>query len=479
MNNGDKSVTNTWELYFDGAAMPTNPGPRGIGALLISPEGEMFSVSKGVGFGSNNEAEYMALIEGMKLAVAQGARSVLAKGDSALVVNQLSGNWQVRTETLLPLYQSAVQLRDMFDKIVFQWIPRDQNKDADKLSKAGVKTSTYGENIEEDKVWGNQVDVGKELGISAIAVGRFLDKYGLRENKRPTKLACDRNLARVYGTVNFFQSDWCIPTVAALYLQKKDEFETIKKADIPTEFGTLSDIGKILGISAVAVGKFLIKAGMRDGKFPTPKACELGLARDRSEKMFYQKEWHIQNVVNYFNQNHVRIDGITENEREVPRWGKISVIAKEIGVSTRAMGAFLDKHGFRIDGEPIKEELCSRHARPVGDTVKPQFEWDIDYVVHKYHQIHQLEQGVNDNILQENSASEYRFRVHAQTEPGAGIEFFGDAVTVKVESGDPGREPGEFETAMTDFLKEWYQARVSLDISGSKDKNTFFDGDGI
>ena len=52
----------TWSAWFDGATKATNPGERGIGGVLKGPAGERIEISENIGFGTNNEAEYAALI---------------------------------------------------------------------------------------------------------------------------------------------------------------------------------------------------------------------------------------------------------------------------------------------------------------------------------------------------------------------------------------------------------------------------------
>lgn len=74
-------------IQFDGGAV-LNPGTRGIGIILLEDNHVLKEISRKLdGIGTNNEAEYSALIEGLKQALALGWKEILVQGDSKLVVN--------------------------------------------------------------------------------------------------------------------------------------------------------------------------------------------------------------------------------------------------------------------------------------------------------------------------------------------------------------------------------------------------------
>jgi broad specificity phosphatase PhoE len=83
---------------------------------------------------TNNVAEYRGLIAGLTAAAELGARRVAVRMDSKLVVEQMSGRWQIKHEAMKPLAREAVALRAGFDEVSFQWIPREQNAHADRLA---------------------------------------------------------------------------------------------------------------------------------------------------------------------------------------------------------------------------------------------------------------------------------------------------------------------------------------------------------
>jgi probable phosphoglycerate mutase len=113
-----------------------NPGPAGYGAVVLDPAtgailAERFAA---IGTATNNVAEYSGLLAGLEAAAELGARRVDVRMDSKLVVEQMSGRWQVKHEGLRELARAAVVLRQRFEAVTFAWIPREQNKHADRLA---------------------------------------------------------------------------------------------------------------------------------------------------------------------------------------------------------------------------------------------------------------------------------------------------------------------------------------------------------
>lgn len=126
-----------WCAWFDGCSL-SNPGPSGIGAVLVAPHGERFEIAEPIGHATNNVAEYKAMIEVMSLALDQGCRNLLVQGDSKLVINQVFQGWKVSSPHLKELNDQAQRLVAQFEMVKSDWIPREHNQAADKLSKAGA-----------------------------------------------------------------------------------------------------------------------------------------------------------------------------------------------------------------------------------------------------------------------------------------------------------------------------------------------------
>jgi len=122
------------KIQFDGAAIP-NPGRMGIGAVLLQDDRIVDQISRKLpGVGTNNIAEYSALLAALDRASELGWRRVVIEGDSRLVVNQVSGRWRINQEHLKRLQVMVLKRLDAFDFYQINWIPREKNALADELS---------------------------------------------------------------------------------------------------------------------------------------------------------------------------------------------------------------------------------------------------------------------------------------------------------------------------------------------------------
>ena len=121
-------------INTDGASRG-NPGPAAIGATIKDERGRLITtISQSIGVTTNNQAEYQAIIAALEKAVSLGARQVEIRADSELVVRQLIGRYRVKNASLRPLYQQVGQLLSQFDSYTITHVPREQNKEADKLA---------------------------------------------------------------------------------------------------------------------------------------------------------------------------------------------------------------------------------------------------------------------------------------------------------------------------------------------------------
>jgi probable phosphoglycerate mutase len=114
-----------------------NPGPAGYGALVRDPvTGVVLAErSESLGVATNNVAEYNGLIAGLRAAaeIDPGAE-VEVRMDSRLVVEQMSGRWKIKHPDMKPLAATAAEAASSFAKVSYTWIPRERNKDADRLA---------------------------------------------------------------------------------------------------------------------------------------------------------------------------------------------------------------------------------------------------------------------------------------------------------------------------------------------------------
>src|ERR1700759_729773 len=103
-------------LNFDGGSRG-NPGPAGVGAVVMSQDGTpLVTVGKFIGRATNNVAEYMGLITALQEAKKLGAKKIIIRGDSELIIKQMRGEYRVKNPELRPLYEEAQDLIHQFDK---------------------------------------------------------------------------------------------------------------------------------------------------------------------------------------------------------------------------------------------------------------------------------------------------------------------------------------------------------------------------
>lgn len=133
-------------IYTDGGAR-NNPGPAGAGAVIIEGGATVAEIKKFLGEKQTNnwaeyEAVFLALTEAKRLGFA--GRPVESRLDSKLVAEQLSGNWKVKEPTLMPQWTKVRALmRESFPDIAFVYVPRAQNKEADRLVNEAIDEAGY------------------------------------------------------------------------------------------------------------------------------------------------------------------------------------------------------------------------------------------------------------------------------------------------------------------------------------------------
>jgi len=124
--------------YFDGGAR-SNPGPAGYGVYIVDDAGMMVAeLSGSLGITTNNVAEYNGLLAALQWALDHNLTAITVKGDSLLIIEQMRGNYKVKNEGLKPLHMKARMLVMQIGNVKFEHVPRELNKDADRLSNVGM-----------------------------------------------------------------------------------------------------------------------------------------------------------------------------------------------------------------------------------------------------------------------------------------------------------------------------------------------------
>ncbi len=127
-------------LYIDGASRG-NPGRAGAGIWITNKEGEKKSeVSRYLGHKTNNEAEYWALLLGLEEAKRLGGETVQIFTDSELVERQIKGIYRVKNLSLKVLHKIVLENLKGFSSFEIKSIPREENKEADRLANQAIQT---------------------------------------------------------------------------------------------------------------------------------------------------------------------------------------------------------------------------------------------------------------------------------------------------------------------------------------------------
>ncbi|VFQ81982.1 unnamed protein product, partial [Cuscuta campestris] len=130
-----------WIVFTDGSSAAKNSGG---GVIVIAPEGFRAYYSIRFGFkASNNEAEYEALLCGLRLAAGMNATKLRVKCDSKLVVGHVSGEFEAKDERMKKYRDTALELLKNFTAYSVEQIPRAENAEADILSKLSSDTPEH------------------------------------------------------------------------------------------------------------------------------------------------------------------------------------------------------------------------------------------------------------------------------------------------------------------------------------------------
>ena len=125
-----------------------NPGPAGYGSVVIdAATGETLAeVAEYIGVATNNVAEYRGLVAGLRAArELDSTAKIHVRMDSKLVVEQMSGRWKIKHPDMKPLAAEAARVFPTAGQVTYEWIPREQNKHADRLANEAMDAGKRGE----------------------------------------------------------------------------------------------------------------------------------------------------------------------------------------------------------------------------------------------------------------------------------------------------------------------------------------------
>lgn len=124
-------------VFIDGASRG-NPGEAGCGAVIYGIKDEPILLTKYLGHATNNVAEYNALILALEKLKELNIRDIKINSDSLLLVSQLNGRYAVKNPNIRKLFRVYTSLAVHFDRIVVEHIPRELNREADRLANRAI-----------------------------------------------------------------------------------------------------------------------------------------------------------------------------------------------------------------------------------------------------------------------------------------------------------------------------------------------------
>ncbi|GAA1430688.1 bifunctional RNase H/acid phosphatase [Streptomyces thermospinosisporus] len=177
-----------------------NPGPAGYGAVVVdAATGQtLVEVAEYLGVTTNNVAEYRGLLAGLEAARELDPGAVVhVRMDSKLVIEQMAGRWKIKHPDLKPLATRAARVFPP-DRVSWEWIPREQNKQADRLANeamdgaapgtvihrrvregAGGGAGAGAAGVEAGAGAGAAVDAGPAAGAAAVEAGAAAGAAGV------------------------------------------------------------------------------------------------------------------------------------------------------------------------------------------------------------------------------------------------------------------------------------------------------------
>lgn len=179
-----------------------NRNGTGIGILIISPEDIptkfKFRLDK---FYSNNEAEYEAIIVGLKILHELGAKHVDIKGDSQLVVKQLTKEYKCVKENLTSYFVTANVLLKRFDRANIQHVPRIGNQEKNHLAQIAS-----GYRISEVK-FEELIKIREKLASTESTLDK-LSTPKIRGTRESNKYTNGENYTEIFAIDNLSDDDW-------------------------------------------------------------------------------------------------------------------------------------------------------------------------------------------------------------------------------------------------------------------------------
>ncbi|GJR18230.1 reverse transcriptase domain-containing protein [Tanacetum coccineum] len=222
-----------WTLFTDGSSCIDGSG---AGLILTNPEGVEFTYAMRFRFeATNNEAEYEALIAGLRIAEQMGVKNLQANVDSRLVANQVNGSYVAKESGMVQYLEKVKTLASNFKEFSIKQVPRSENKKADALSKiastsfAHLSKQVLVEELKEKSIHEKEVlAIVEEEGQTWMTpICEYLTKEILPEDKKKARVV--RRKASRYTMINgtlykkSFLGPWlrCVGPLQANYVLRE------------------------------------------------------------------------------------------------------------------------------------------------------------------------------------------------------------------------------------------------------------------
>jgi len=221
-----------------------NPGPAGYGAVVRdAATGEVLAErAAGIGRATNNVAEYGGVIAGLQAALELDPGEVDVRLDAKLVIEQMSGRWQVKHAAMKPLHAEATALARRLPKVRFSWIPRAQNAHADRLANEAMDAAARGE------VWRAGGDSGPADAADAWLAGHEPTASLAAEPAAPAGKAAPAASALSTGT----WSDPSAPPTTTVLLRHGQTVLSVQKRFSGVGDQPLTEVGRAQAAAAAA-----------------------------------------------------------------------------------------------------------------------------------------------------------------------------------------------------------------------------------
>ncbi|XP_027120541.2 uncharacterized protein [Coffea arabica] len=222
----DVRTKEPWVLFVDGASSKEGSG---AGLLLISPTGEELTYALRFDFlASNNEAEYEALLTGLRIAHQMGITAIKVRSDSQLVVLQVRGEYEAKEEVMKKYLAKVQEAIALFDTFEIEQVPRSQNKRADALSKLASSSFAHlNKGVLVEVVRQKSIDQVQVLAIDSSATWMtplvdFLDSSVLPENKTEARRIQLRVAKYAYAGGTLYRRSYLSPWLKCVTPEEGD-----------------------------------------------------------------------------------------------------------------------------------------------------------------------------------------------------------------------------------------------------------------